>query len=494
MAALLRRGAETNGLADGIAIERSGVGSQTGRARMVAGDNPDAGYLEYLPSGDSHPDAVPVTSIDDYCRSHQLALGPGDLIKADAEGADLDVLLGAGEQIRNGAPQLAITTYHVDDHAERMIAWLRETPAGLPAAAQGVFILDRQAAPGAAASLDAPMRDSPPLIVGLGEALYDLLPTGPALGGAPLNAAVQAHQLGNNAVVASRIGRDALGQALLDDLAGRGMDTSFIQRDPPRPDRHGPGHPPGRASRSTTSPTAPPGIASPGTSRSPAWPSAVTPSASARLASGSSWPNQRSGNSSPPPARPCGCSIVNLRQDNFSAAQLEAGCRAASIVKMNEAELATVAPAARPWPSVGHPEAYRAIRARPVRADTRQARDGAAHRRLYHAWPSGAVCAGAGGRLGRCRRCVQRGDPARRGSPLAAPADRRPGQPARGLRRLAPRGHPEISRRIAAQWQKLIPALHRGGLHPISRPRAAYVARLHNEQGQKGREGLPEQT
>ncbi|MBT6790066.1 MAG: hypothetical protein HOA45_10430, partial [Verrucomicrobia bacterium] len=50
----------------------------------------------------------------------------GDLIKADAEGADLDVLLGAEEQIRNGAPQLAITTYHVDDHAERMIAWLRE--------------------------------------------------------------------------------------------------------------------------------------------------------------------------------------------------------------------------------------------------------------------------------------------------------------------------------------------------------------------------------
>ena len=30
------------------------------------------------------------------------------------------------------------------------------------------------------------MKDSPPLIVGLGEALYDLLPTGPALGGAPV--------------------------------------------------------------------------------------------------------------------------------------------------------------------------------------------------------------------------------------------------------------------------------------------------------------------
>ena len=125
MAALLRRGAESNALTDGIAIEQSGVGSQSGQAHMVDGDNPDAGYLDYLPSGEAHVDAVPVTSIDDYCRDHQLALGPGDLIKADAEGADLDVLLGAEEQIRNGAPQLAITTYHVDDHAERMIARLR---------------------------------------------------------------------------------------------------------------------------------------------------------------------------------------------------------------------------------------------------------------------------------------------------------------------------------------------------------------------------------
>ncbi|MEE2947576.1 MAG: FkbM family methyltransferase [Verrucomicrobiota bacterium] len=126
MATLLRRGAEANGLIDGIVIERSGVGSRSGRARMVDGGNPDAGYLDYLPIDEPEADTVPVTSIDDYCRTRQLALGPGDLIKADAEGADLDVLLGAEEQIRSGAPQLAITTYHVDDHAERMIARLRE--------------------------------------------------------------------------------------------------------------------------------------------------------------------------------------------------------------------------------------------------------------------------------------------------------------------------------------------------------------------------------
>ena len=37
------------------------------------------------------------------------------------------------------------------------------------------------------------MTGSHPLIVGLGEALYDLLTAGPALGGAPLNAAAQSH-------------------------------------------------------------------------------------------------------------------------------------------------------------------------------------------------------------------------------------------------------------------------------------------------------------
>ena len=73
-------------------------------------------------------DQIRVTLEDlgaDAVKTGMMADAP--IIKAAAEGADLDVLLGAGEQIRNGAPQLAITTYHVDDHAERMIAWLRQT-------------------------------------------------------------------------------------------------------------------------------------------------------------------------------------------------------------------------------------------------------------------------------------------------------------------------------------------------------------------------------
>ena len=59
------------------------------------------------------------------------------------------------------------------------------------------------------------------------------------LGGAPLNAAVQAHQigrfLGGYAVMASRIGGDELGQALVDTLQTRSMDTTPLQRDPEAP-------------------------------------------------------------------------------------------------------------------------------------------------------------------------------------------------------------------------------------------------------------------
>ena len=84
------------------------------------------------------------------------------------------------------------------------------------------------------------MSDSPPMIVGLGAALYDMLPSGPELGGAPLNAVVQAYQLGtligdNAAIVVSRIGRDKLGETLLGELVSRGINTSFIQIDPDTP-------------------------------------------------------------------------------------------------------------------------------------------------------------------------------------------------------------------------------------------------------------------
>ena len=52
----------------------------------------------------------------------------------------------------------------------------------------------------------------PHLILGIGELLWDILPDGMRLGGAPANFAVMAGRLGNHAAILSRIGRDELGR------------------------------------------------------------------------------------------------------------------------------------------------------------------------------------------------------------------------------------------------------------------------------------------
>jgi fructokinase len=76
-------------------------------------------------------------------------------------------------------------------------------------------------------------------IVGLGEALWDLLPAGKQLGGAPLNVAFHVDQLlrgrRGRGVVASRVGTDALGDAILSDLARSRLTSEYVQRDAAHP-------------------------------------------------------------------------------------------------------------------------------------------------------------------------------------------------------------------------------------------------------------------
>lgn len=68
-------------------------------------------------------------------------------------------------------------------------------------------------------------------IVGLGELLWDLLPSGPQLGGAPANFAYYAGLLGDEAFVASRVGQDELGQEALQRLEASGLTTAYVQLD-----------------------------------------------------------------------------------------------------------------------------------------------------------------------------------------------------------------------------------------------------------------------
>ena len=72
----------------------------------------------------------------------------------------------------------------------------------------------------------------PHLILGLGELLWDVMPAGERLGGAPANFAVMAGRLGNHAAVLSRIGRDARGRGAIEALDSMPVDVGRIQVDP----------------------------------------------------------------------------------------------------------------------------------------------------------------------------------------------------------------------------------------------------------------------
>jgi fructokinase len=65
-------------------------------------------------------------------------------------------------------------------------------------------------------------------IVGIGELLWDLLPDGPRLGGAPLNVLINLRRLGHQVTCISGVGRDELGEAALRQLGNLGLDASFV--------------------------------------------------------------------------------------------------------------------------------------------------------------------------------------------------------------------------------------------------------------------------
>lgn len=68
--------------------------------------------------------------------------------------------------------------------------------------------------------------------VGLGELLWDIFPESRQLGGAPANFAYMTSLLGDEGIVASRVGSDELGEEAKHRLEHLGLSTSCIQLDP----------------------------------------------------------------------------------------------------------------------------------------------------------------------------------------------------------------------------------------------------------------------
>jgi fructokinase len=74
-----------------------------------------------------------------------------------------------------------------------------------------------------------------PIVVGLGELLWDLLPPEKHIGGATANFAYHAGQMDTEGVVVSCIGRDALGDEMVAQLRQRGLTTEGLRYDSAHP-------------------------------------------------------------------------------------------------------------------------------------------------------------------------------------------------------------------------------------------------------------------
>lgn len=121
MAGLIRRGAEANGVRESLTVETLAVDQSSGRIGWSLTTDVQANRAD-----DASITSVESVSLDDYCSRQGIELTAADLIKIDAEGQDFRVLLGAERLIRERAPQIAVTTYHHDEHAVQMIEFLKK--------------------------------------------------------------------------------------------------------------------------------------------------------------------------------------------------------------------------------------------------------------------------------------------------------------------------------------------------------------------------------
>ncbi len=70
-----------------------------------------------------------------------------------------------------------------------------------------------------------------PVIVGIGEVLWDVYPDAAHFGGAPANFACHAASLGADAWMVSAVGADEFGDGALDSLRERGVECACVRRD-----------------------------------------------------------------------------------------------------------------------------------------------------------------------------------------------------------------------------------------------------------------------
>jgi FkbM family methyltransferase len=128
MSSLIQEGAVFNEVSESVFVHREALLDQPGYVKFKASESPDAGMV--VPCTANDVEAISSNSLDHFCKETGLVLTQNDLIKIDAEGSDFDVLKGARHVIETCRPQIAVTTYHKDDHAESIYRWLKDLDLG----------------------------------------------------------------------------------------------------------------------------------------------------------------------------------------------------------------------------------------------------------------------------------------------------------------------------------------------------------------------------
>lgn len=67
------------------------------------------------------------------------------------------------------------------------------------------------------------------LVIGMGEALWDVLPEGKKIGGAPANFAYHVSQFGLPGHVVSAVGKDALGKEIIENFTSKGLNFHIAE-------------------------------------------------------------------------------------------------------------------------------------------------------------------------------------------------------------------------------------------------------------------------
>lgn len=73
------------------------------------------------------------------------------------------------------------------------------------------------------------MNNTKDIVVGMGEALWDVLPEGKKIGGAPANFAYHVSQFGLPSCVVSAVGEDALGKEIVENFTSKGLNQLIAE-------------------------------------------------------------------------------------------------------------------------------------------------------------------------------------------------------------------------------------------------------------------------